>query len=215
MKARAVRRAPATDPNLWQSYKRQSIQEAVIRLMCREGLKSVTMERVAQEVGIAKGTVYLHYRDKQELLDAVKESSLAPLTTKIDEIMRGSSSPDRKLRAYALRYLTYFDERRELFRILLYEREVTRVHGSRYRADRYRHLVDETARVLGEGMRGGTFRELDAHNVAAMFVESVIAIVNQRLLTASPPPVEDDATVIADLFLRGLAAPAARRRSSK
>src|SRR5467141_4035704 len=67
---------------LWQSFKRQSIQEAVIRLMCREGLDSVTMERVAKEVGIAKGTVYLHYHDKKELLDAVKESSLSPLTAK-------------------------------------------------------------------------------------------------------------------------------------
>ena len=49
---------------LWQDFKRQSIQEAVIQLMCREGLGSVTMERVAQEVGIAKGTVYLHYRTR-------------------------------------------------------------------------------------------------------------------------------------------------------
>ena len=36
----------------WESYKRQSIQEAVIRLICREGLKSVTMERVAREVEV-------------------------------------------------------------------------------------------------------------------------------------------------------------------
>src|SRR5712691_3388733 len=129
---------------LWQSFKRQSIQEAVIRLMCREGLQSVTMERVAKEVGIAKGTVYLHYHDKKELLDAVKESSLAPLTARIDEILHGNATPERKLRAYSLRYLTYFDEKRDLFRILLYEREVTRVHGSRYRTDRYRHFVDET-----------------------------------------------------------------------
>src|SRR5437763_10517785 len=97
-------------PNLWQEFKRQSIQEAVIRLICREGLKSVTMERVAQEVGIAKGTVYLHYRDKQALLDEVKESALAPLTAKIEEILHGDASADRKLRAYCLEYLSYFDE---------------------------------------------------------------------------------------------------------
>src|SRR2546430_12536476 len=107
----------------WESYKRQSIQQAVIRVMCREGLKSVTMERVAQEVGIAKGTVYLHYRDKQQLLDDVKESALAPMVAKLDEIFTSESSPERKLQAYSLRYLGYFDERRELFRIPLYERE--------------------------------------------------------------------------------------------
>src|SRR4051794_41465302 len=78
------------NPNLWQEFKRQSIQEAVIRLMCRDGLKSVTMERVAQEVGIAKGTVYLHYRDKQSLLDAVKESSLDPLSEKLSEVFKSA-----------------------------------------------------------------------------------------------------------------------------
>ena len=77
-----------SEKSLWQSYKRQSIQEAVIRLMCREGLKSVTMERVAQEVGIAKGTVYLHYHDKKELLDEVKQSALAPLMVALEVILR-------------------------------------------------------------------------------------------------------------------------------
>ncbi len=114
MSARQVSRT------LWQSYKRQSIQEAVVRLICREGLQSVTMERVAQEVGIAKGTVYLHYADKQELLDAVKESALAPVMARIEEIFRGDAMAERKLRACALRYLSYFDEHRDLFRILLF-----------------------------------------------------------------------------------------------
>src|SRR5437667_8349411 len=145
----------------WESFKRQSIQEAVIRLICRDGLKSVTMERVAQEVGIAKGTVYLHYRDKQELLDSVKESALAPLAIRIEEIMRGDGSADRKLRAYCVRYLSYFDEHRDLFRILLYEREVTRVQGSRFQSDRYRRTVQEVARVIREGIRNGSFRDVD------------------------------------------------------
>lgn len=191
-------------PNLWQEFKRQSIQEAVIRLMCRDGLKSVTMERVAQEVGIAKGTVYLHFPDKQTLLEAVKDSSLDPLMEKIDEIYRGDAAPDRKLRAYSQRYLNYFDERRDLFRILLYEREVPRSSGSRFRGNRYRRLVNETARVILEGVKLGVFRDVDPQKHAAMFVEANFAILNQRLLTEKPAPVEDDARLITDLFLRGL-----------
>src|SRR6185369_16655443 len=102
----------------WQDLKRESIQQAVIRLMCREGLKSVTMERVAQEVGIAKGTVYLHYRDKQELLDEVKSSAVAPMMKAVEDILRGDGAPDVRLRAFALAYLKYFDEHRDLFRVL-------------------------------------------------------------------------------------------------
>jgi AcrR family transcriptional regulator len=199
----ARRKAAQTD-DLWQSFKRQSIQQAVIQLMCREGLSSVTMDRVAQEVGIAKGTIYLHYRDKQELLDDVKHSSLDPMIAKMDEIFDGDALPDRKLQAYPLRYLTYFDERRDLFRILLYEREVTRVQSARFQSDRYRHLVDGVSRVIQDGIRRGTFRDVDAHGVAAMFVEANLTIMNQRLVTQSPAPVEDDAQLISDLFIKGL-----------
>lgn len=189
---------------LWEDFKRQSIQEAVIRLICREGLKSVTMERVAQEVGIAKGTVYLHYRDKQELLDEVKESALAPVTSKIEEILRADEPADRKFRAYSLQYLAYFDEHRDLFRILLYEHEVTRVRGSRFQTDRYRRVIQEIARVVREGIHTGVFREVDPHIVAAMFIESNLAVVNQRLLTEKPAAVEHDAALLADVFINGL-----------
>jgi AcrR family transcriptional regulator len=194
---------------LWQDFKRQSIQEAVIQLMCREGLGAVTMERVAQEVGIAKGTVYLHYRDKQALLEAVKDSALSPLMERLDDIFGSDLDPLRKLEAYALRYLGYFDERRDLFRILLYEREVTRVSGQRFRGDRYRHLLERCTRVIRDGIEAGLFRDVDPGKAAAMFVESNFAIMNQRLRGGSPTPVEDDAKLISEIFLRGLS----KRRS--
>ncbi|HJT16665.1 MAG TPA: TetR/AcrR family transcriptional regulator [Thermoanaerobaculia bacterium] len=176
----------------------------MIRLICREGLKSVTMERVAQETGIAKGTVYLHYRDKQELLDAVKESALAPVMRKFDDALHDADTPDAKLRAVAVQYFSYFEEHRDLFRVLIYEREVVRVQGSRFQSERYRHMVQQTARVIGDGVRAGLFRDVDAHNVAAMFIDSMYALMNQRLLSQKPAPVEDDADLIGDLFIHGL-----------
>lgn len=188
----------------WQDLKRESIQQAVIRLMCRDGLKSVTMERVAQEVGIAKGTVYLHYRDKQELLDAVKDAALTPMIDEMERILRGDLAPDRKLHEYSLRYLAYFEERRDLFRILLYEREVTRVWGSRYQSDRYRRLAEAASKVIREGMRTEIFRDVDAHAAAALFVESNMAMMNQRMLNTHPNPVEEDAELVSSIFIRGL-----------
>jgi AcrR family transcriptional regulator len=208
--------AAPSEADLWQSFKRQSIQQAVIRVMCREGLEAVTMDRVAQEVGIAKGTIYLHYKDKQELLDDVKESSLAPMVCRTDEALRGDAPPDRKLHNWSTRYLGYFDEHRDLFRILLYERQVTRARGARYQSDRYRHAVEGIERTIREGVRKKIFREVDARSIAAMFVDANFSMMNQRLLHHSPGPVEDDAQTLADLFIRGLKAdPPARRKAAR
>ena len=189
--------------NLWEAHKRQSIQDAVVRLMCREGVAAVTMERVAQEVGIAKGTVYLYYETKQHLLEAVKESSLEPLRQKVEEILAGPGTPEKKLKAVPLRYLTYFDERRDLFRILLYDREAP-ARSVRYQSRRYHALIEEIARVIGEGTKAGVFREVDSRSVAAMFLDSNIALVNHRLLTEAPTPVDEAAALVSDIFLRGL-----------
>lgn len=194
----------------WQDLKRESIQQAVIRLMCREGLKSVTMERVAQEVGIAKGTVYLHYRDKQELLDAVKDAALSPMIDEMSRILGSNLAPEQKLHDYSLHYLAYFEERRDLFRILLYEREVTRVWGSRYQSDRYRRLAEAVSRVIRDAIKKEIFREVDAQAAAALFVESNMAMMNQRMLSTHPNPVEDDAELVSSIFIRGLKKKAAR-----
>ena len=198
----------------WQDLKRESIQQAVIRLMCHEGLKSVTMERVAQEVGIAKGTVYLHYRDKQELLDAVKHAALAPMVEEMEQILHSDLPPERKLHDYSFRYLAYFEEQRDLFRILLYERAETRVWGSRYQSDRYRKLAEAVSRVIKEGIRTETFRDVDAHAAAALFVESNMAMMNQRMLNTHPNPVEEDAELVSSIFIRGLGARTSRPQSA-
>lgn len=209
-----TRKATAEQP-LWESFKRQSIQQAVVQIMCREGLEAVTMERVAHEAGIAKGTVYLHYRDKQELLDEVKESALAPLMSKLEEIFRSDATADRKLEVYSHRYLAYFDERSDLFRILLYEREVTRVQGMRYQSPRYLAMVDGITHVIEDGVASGIFRDVtDARAIAAMFVESNFAILSQRLLTERPRPFEDDAQLISDLFIQGLRSEKTKGRRS-
>jgi AcrR family transcriptional regulator len=200
-------------PTQWQSRKRQSIQEAVIRLMSREGLAAVTMERVAHEAGIAKGTVYLHYRDKQALLEAVKESALSPMLARIDEALAGNPAPDVKLEAFASRYLAYFDERRDLFRILLYERVATRVYGSRFQSERYRYMQSSLAAVIAAGIEQRIFRPVDPQKTAAMFLDANFGIVNQRLLTEDKTPVEKDAALISEIFLAGICIQPLQRRS--
>jgi AcrR family transcriptional regulator len=189
---------------LWDVRKKDVIQEAVIQLLSREGLSSVTMDRVAQEAGIAKGTVYLHYRDKQDLLDSAKDAALAPLVARVVELLRSDLPPGERLRAFAVRYISYFDDRRDFFRVLLYERQEMRVQGSRYQSDRYRELVEEVAVTIRQGIVHGEFREIDETKAAAIFVEGVIALIHQRLLTMTRTTPEEDGKFISQLLLNGI-----------
>lgn len=69
MKANAARtREPLT---------RDRVIEAAMRVMDEEGLESVSMRRVAREVGVEAMSLYHHVEDKEDLLDGICERVMA------------------------------------------------------------------------------------------------------------------------------------------
>lgn len=56
---------------------RERILEAAGRVVAKDGLESLSMRRLAQELDVWPMSVYRHFRDKEELLDALVESAAA------------------------------------------------------------------------------------------------------------------------------------------
>ena len=50
---------------------RQKIIRAAIAVATRKGYQAMTLEDVAKEVGVTKGTLYLYFQNKEELLNSV------------------------------------------------------------------------------------------------------------------------------------------------
>lgn len=188
----------------WKTLTRQAILEAVVRLISHLGISGMTMDRVAAEAGVSKGTIYLHFADKGHLLDAVKEFTLQPLTDSICALLEGDLPPLEKIEALVACHLGYFDAHREFFRIFLLERQVAQLHLKRQRSGRYQDYVDRLAQVIQEGSRTGALKPLAPAKVAAMLVEAEIAVCLRRLGTAPPDPVEEDARLLTEVFLRGI-----------
>lgn len=204
-----------TRRNEWQTLSRQKIQEAVVRLLSRGGAAEPTMEQVAAEAGVAKGTLYLYFKDKRALLASVKETALRPMREELFGLLESEAPPSERIERFVRRHLGYFEERRGLFRVLLWERQPPAAHLERRRSSGYRLVVERVGTVLREGMQRGEFRSLDPHKVAAMLLEADIALIQQRLWGASPGPVDEDARLLVEVFLRGLTVPrpsVARRR---
>lgn len=56
---------------------RETVVAAALELADREGLKGITMARVADALGASPMSLYRHVRDKQELLDAIADLALS------------------------------------------------------------------------------------------------------------------------------------------
>lgn len=72
----------AGDPRV--SEKRRRIIDAAWRLTLRSGLRATTMEALAREAGVAKGTLYAHFPDKDAVFDGVVADLLVELAAAFD-----------------------------------------------------------------------------------------------------------------------------------
>lgn len=187
-----------------EALTRKSILDAAISLLMCDGIQGLTMDRVAAEAGVAKGTLYVYFKNKDEILDAAVEASFDPLIIELSALLDGDHSPDRKLAEFSLCHLRFFDEHRDLIRVIFYDRERTHSEKNHYTDERYQTTVQQVAAVLNEGVRQGLFVPLDARKIAAMFIEASMGMVMQRIHDNVSGDVEKDAGQITEIFMNGL-----------
>lgn len=198
---RAARRTRLEELN------KQAIQAAVIQILTDTGTSGLTMDNVAAAAGMAKGTLYASFENKDQLIEWVRNVTLEPLRAAREELLASDRPPADTLRELTLLTLRFFDANRGTYRVLLWERHHELVHRSRRQASpAYRGLVAQVAGVLAAGVRSGAFRPLDTRRVAALVVEANTTFVAERLFHEAPGPVEADADLLMDLLLHGLAA---------
>src|SRR5262245_49104322 len=197
--------------NAWKNVKKNGLMSAAVRVLSRQGAERLTMDEVAMEAGVAKGTLYVYFKNKQDLLKELVETAIAPMVEELTGILESNDSPKARLCSMTQRHLSYFDEHREFFRIFVHDRMAAIQRMKRYRNNRYQTFVNAIAKVLQTGIEQGEFRSLDPYKVASMWTESNIAMIHLRLLSETPGSSENDAALICEVLLRGISSESAHQ----
>lgn len=192
-----------------QEYRIESIQEATMRVIARKGMAAATMQEIADEAGVAKGTIYLYFRDRDELVEKTFESAINRLMQRIDAALERDLDIEAKIRAIMAAHLGFFSENREFFRLYLSLRmpEGPAARQRRQKQScqpRYRVRAEKFAAALREAMDRGEIRRVDAYKLALFIIEGSTAIILERLDEDAPPPEESDLDLITGLILDGI-----------
>ncbi len=199
---------------------RDLILDAVDALLARYGYGKMTMDDVAREVGIGKGTIYLHFPGKEELvlshIDRIAERVVAGLRA-----IAASPAPaeERLRRMLILRVLFRFDS------VLHYSQNLSDLLSSvrpALLARREVHFANE-AKVFEDVLRAGArSRALDCPDPASasrVLVQSTNSLLPFNLSARElgrREELEAQTAAVADLLVRGLAPrpkrPAHRKR---
>lgn len=89
---------------------RDKILDATERLLARYGYAKMTVEDIAREAGIGKGTIYLHFPSKEEVVLSRIDRMVARLVAELRAIAASRKSPSARLRTMLVtRVLFRFD----------------------------------------------------------------------------------------------------------
>lgn len=188
---------------------RDAILDATDLLLARYGYKKMTIDDLANEVGIGKGSVYLHFSSKEEIALSHIDRIIDRLKVSFQLIGEKKSSPDERLREMLLeRVLSRFDI------IQHYSQSLNEllVNLRPKLLERRKRYFDEEVYLLGkvvlEGQKLGQFAEGDAFDLAKTLVTATNSFLPYSL-SAFELGDRDDlmtrAEKTVDLLIKGLA----------
>ena len=97
---------------------RDEILDATTELLLETGhAKAVSIRSVAQRVGVTPPSIYLHFADKDALLDAVCARYFEKLDEEMQRVAADQPSTVEVLRAQGLAYVRFATQTPELYRI--------------------------------------------------------------------------------------------------
>lgn len=107
-----------------RNQRRLSIIEAAGRLFADLGYNDCEMERVAAEIGIAKGTLYLYFSGKQELFYASVDLGMQQMQQAVLTAAEKIENPFDRISQAIRAYLIFFEQHPQYVELLIQERAI-------------------------------------------------------------------------------------------
>lgn len=187
---------------------RDAILDATDRLLARYGYKKMTIDDLAQEVGIGKGSVYLHFKSKEEIALSHIDRIVERLHVNLQKIVESKGTPEKRLRRMITeRVLNRFDSvqhySQSLNELLAQLRPRLLENRRRY----FEHEASLFAQVVSEGKSDKTFTAKDAMDTARAILDATNALLPYSLSAyelGERGEIEKKTQRVADLILNGL-----------
>lgn len=150
----------------WKERQRQERETLILQaaqdVLVEKGFHEMSMDEIAARVGIAKGTVYLHFPSKEDLLTALFERDISFLMNEVKTTMAVESTPRARLEAVLqLLYGEFFNKRIQTLYMIYNSAELRKLFEDRRLTgcmqESWRQLTDRVAALLDEGKAAGEF----------------------------------------------------------
>src|SRR3954453_20271827 len=174
-----------------------------MRVVARKGINDVTVQDIADEAGVAKGTIYIYFKSRDEILARTMDGAMEQLLEKLAAACQSCRGFRDVLERRVRTQLQHFEENRDFFRMYLAMAEPLGEKRLRKHAT-YQAYLGQLEKLLREGIAGKDIRDVSVERLAVAISSVVRDIVLHRMIEREPPPLDEDVSFAVDFIMRGI-----------
>lgn len=156
---------------------RRQILDTARSMLVREGYQTVSMRKIAGEIGCSATSIYLYFRNKDALIHALIEEGMEKLGVSLETVFADVSHHEERLKMLCREYIRFGIENPEYYDVMfvLHPERMERYPAEKYR--RARKNLQPFIDTLQE-IREDTPEDIEiAANVLWAFLHGVVALL--------------------------------------
>ena len=152
---------------------KERILQSALNLFWRYGIKSVTMDDIARDLGISKRTIYQHFSDKEAILEQVIEGEIKSQKCELQKLDEKASNPIEQI-IYASGQMR--DTLANMNPTLLYDlKKYYPKAWNLFQSYKKEHLIKNIRDNLSEGIKLGFYRpDIDVEIFSLLRIEQTV-----------------------------------------
>ena len=190
--------------------RKKDILEAALVLFAEKDFHEVTVDEIAERVGLSKGTLYLYFKNKNDLFFSIIEEKTDELLHQLQSAIQGNAPYLKRLEDLIRSYLAFFEDHKHYFKIIHSEKTRMKDHH-RYRFKE--HMVksffnyeDLFQRFVVEGQKQKIFRKIPPELITKALRGLLNSFTFQCIFMEREYSLVEETPRVLDLFLNGVQA---------
>lgn len=207
------RRSPLVRPPNASPDKRDTILRAATQVFARNGFFQSQVADVARAAGVAAGTVYLYFRNKDDLLVSLFERTMREAIAEGRAALDGVDDSRARLTRIARLHLERLGRDRDLAVVFQVELRQSTKFMERFSSTYLRDYLGLIRETIADGQAIGAFRrDVNPTIAAKVFFGALDEMATNWVLSRRRYSLIAEAEAVVDLFVGGVGTPTTRAR---
>ena len=172
--------------------KKNNIIRIAAKLFSDKSFHDVTMDEIAEQVGVAKGTLYLYFSSKENLYLEILEHTFDTIESLLETEVAKSDSAPEKLKKVLTIIIKFYRENIDVLKILSRD-ETHLIQEHHDLTERWRlRRINLYEKIIKKGINEGSFKTTNTELAAHILYGSVGAVMVFYDLDKSPEVIAEE-----------------------